>query len=180
MDLLDINSNGTGIDLDVAGFSGNANGSANWEGGTQDWMLESLGDDGIAASGNMTVGTVSFFNVPFSQYSVEVVSATALANTNVEILLNGNATNNNADGGSVSSFSWGSSSFGEGRDNWLIWDGVSPVEGTFYITFTEAGPSDYLIVNTIQITAIPEPRFAAILIGLSGFILVLMRNRQKG
>lgn len=180
--LIDTVGAGTQIDVTATDWAplNNVNG-ASWLGGNQDWMSDALGDDHLTTVVPGATGTVTFSEVPAGLYTVEMVSASSVSNIATEILVNGISTNDNADGGSVSSFSWAADQTGQGRDNWLIFNSISPVSGVIEITLRDVGPANVTNVNAVQLTqvsAIPEPSFFGLFGGLLVLGWVLYRGRK--
>lgn len=176
--LIDINNNPTGIDVDVSNLNMDADDLAAWQGGSKDWMLDGLGDDGLFGIANGLTSVVSFTNVPSGQYKVEFISASITGGLVMEVRLNTALTSDNFDDAAVSSAAWEANAANMGRYNWLIWDGVSPnVSNQFNFTMVESGTADSNLVSAIQITAIPEPAHAALIAGL---LLLLCHRLTRG
>jgi len=67
----------------------------------------------------------------------------------------------------------------DGGDNWLIWSNVAPVSGEIRVDFVSS--DDWVFVNALRLSKVPEPSTLAALSGLLGMGLISRWwRRRKG
>lgn len=144
-----------------------------------DWLIQPATVDGAGLVFGAT-GSFLFTGLTGSSYRVEVVTARRAFGYLNTITVAGALAGRTFQGTPVNT-PWNSTTDGLGPSNWLIWDDVSPVGGSFTLTDV-ADQNTVGMLNAVRVLevsrVIPEPTTLALFgIGLAG--LVAWRRRRR-
>lgn len=160
---------GTGVAIDGTGspwqaFVGDDAGAFP----NQDWLIQPATRDGAGLQRDLT-GVFRFSGLTGVAYRVEVVSARTTFGYLNTITVGGALADRTFTGSAVVT-PWNSTTDGLAAGNWLIWDNVVPLGGTFSL-MDVSGPGTLGIINAVRILEIPGPGSIATLavaVGLVG------------
>jgi hypothetical protein len=120
----------------------------------RDWLVQPATVDGAGLQAGLT-GSYFVAGLTGTAYRVEIVTARSGHNYLNSITVNGAPASRTFLGTPVNS-PWGSTDDGLTPGNWLIWDNVVPVGGSFSIR-DQAAPSTLGMINALRILGVPEP-----------------------
>ena len=179
--LIDFGTGGaTGVSIDGTGsswsdFFGDDTGAF----GNPDWVLQPSTVDGAGLSDGET-GSFTFSGLTGSQWRVEVVSARTTFGYLNTITAGGALADRTATGAAVTT-PWNSTTDGLAASNWLIWDNVTLVGGSF--TLTDVADRQTLgMINAVRLTqieAVPLPPAGLMGLGLLGVAGLVTRLRRR-
>ena len=180
-DLVDFDTGSpTGIDVEVAAWTGYTKGTYTWPHGAVDWI--DPGEIGQGGAGRFGPGpsTVAFTNLD-GLWRVEVLSSMdpRISEKFIQdITVNGTFADTDYRGLGVGSDDFDAQVDGQQAANWLIWSAVAPDSGTITIRFdsTEYGHAN--IMNAVRLLLVPEPSTLVLLcMGAVGLLVFTWRRK---
>lgn len=163
---------GTGVSLDVTGWTSRSESSAAGS-CSADWYGTSAGNDFFYSTNGTMTATLSGLDSG-GLFDVDLVSWTGTSDTLSDLQVNGAFADSNYLGTAANGDNWRSTT--DGQNNYLTWSSVVATGGTITITGTGAS----VRFNALRVSQVPEPSTAVLVVLGLGALATRRSRRSRG